>query len=174
VAVALGRTKTGRRQRAAEPAPRPEPAEPDHELEGYLAALNPEESVETTGSGRRFGGSQVYQLRLPLMANEQLKEMAARQGTSPGALARDWVLQHLQSEPAPEPPVAQAPQAPRGPSPMPAWPQEAPVDHGQQYADQYNPDQQYAGGLHSTDPYAQQGFPGYDQTDSEITMPRRY
>lgn len=51
--------------------------------------------METTGSGRGFGASQVYQLRLPLMANERLKELAAQQGTSPDALARDWVMQHL-------------------------------------------------------------------------------
>ncbi|MBE9374834.1 hypothetical protein IQ251_10295 [Saccharopolyspora sp. HNM0983] len=99
--MALGRTKIGRRQQTAQPDT--EPAEPDHELESYLAALAPEESVETTGSGRRFGNSDVYQLRLPLMANERLKELAAKQGTSPAALARDWVLQHLSEEPDPAP-----------------------------------------------------------------------
>ncbi|QUH05347.1 hypothetical protein HUO13_35295 [Saccharopolyspora erythraea] len=95
--MALGRTKIGRRQKADSYA-EPEVAEPDHELDDYLAALAPEESVETTGSGRRFGVSQVYQLRLPLMANEKLKELAAKQGTSPAALARDWVMQHLALE----------------------------------------------------------------------------
>lgn len=97
--MALGRTKIGRRQQTAQPDT--EPAEPDHELESYLAALAPEENVETTGSGRRFGNSDVYQLRLPLIANERLKELAAKQGTSPAALARDWVLQHLSEEPDP-------------------------------------------------------------------------
>ena len=62
-------------------------------MDSYLAALAPEGNVETTGSGQRFGNSDVYQLRLPLMANERLKELAARQGTSPSALARDWVMQ---------------------------------------------------------------------------------
>lgn len=90
--VVLGRGKIGRRQRAEREA---EEAEPDRELDSYLAALTPEEDVESTGTGRRFGNSEVYQLRLPLMANERLKELAAKQGTSPAALARDWVLQHL-------------------------------------------------------------------------------
>ena len=71
---------------------------PDHELESYLAALSPEGDAETTGSGRRFGGAQVYQLRLPLMANEQLRELAAYHQTSPMALAQEWVLQRLEWE----------------------------------------------------------------------------
>jgi hypothetical protein len=71
---------------------------PDHELESYLAALSPEGDPETTGSGRRFGGSQVYQLRLSLMANEQLKEIAAHNQTSPLALAQEWVMQRLEWE----------------------------------------------------------------------------
>jgi hypothetical protein len=71
---------------------------PDHELESYLAALSPEGDPETTGSGRRFGGAEVYQLRLPLMANEQLRELAARHQTSPMALAQEWVLQRLEWE----------------------------------------------------------------------------
>jgi hypothetical protein len=71
---------------------------PDHELESYLAALSPEGDPETTGSGRRFGGAQVYQLRLPLMANEQLRELAAHHQTSPMALAQEWVLQRLEWE----------------------------------------------------------------------------
>lgn len=117
--MALGRTKIGRRQQTAQPDP--EPAEPDHELESYLAALAPEESVETTGSGRRFGNSDVYQLRLPLMANERLKELAAKQGTSPAALARDWVLQHLSEDPEPAsagygPPEPQVAEEPAWPS----------------------------------------------------------
>jgi hypothetical protein len=71
---------------------------PDQELESYLAALSPEGDPESTGSGRRFGGAQVYQLRLPLMANEQLRELAAYHQTSPMALAQEWVLQRLEWE----------------------------------------------------------------------------
>jgi hypothetical protein len=71
---------------------------PDEELESYLAALSPEGDPESTGSGRRFGGSQVYQLRLPLMANERLKELAAYHRTSPMALAQEWILQRLEWE----------------------------------------------------------------------------
>ncbi|MHA6801496.1 hypothetical protein [Bounagaea algeriensis] len=92
--MALGRTKSNRRQKDTD-WPEEQVAEADQELDSYLAALTPEEDVESTGSGRRFGNSQVYQLRLPLLANERLKELAAKQGTSPAALARDWVLQHL-------------------------------------------------------------------------------
>ncbi|MPZ81062.1 MAG: hypothetical protein GEV28_11985 [Actinophytocola sp.] len=71
---------------------------PDEDLESYLAALSPEGDPESTGSGRRFGGAQVYQLRLPLMANEQLRELAAHHQTSPMALAQEWVLQRLEWE----------------------------------------------------------------------------
>jgi hypothetical protein len=71
---------------------------PDRELESYLAALSPEGDPESTGSGRRFGGSQVYQLRLSLMANEQLREIAAHNQTSPLALAQEWVMQRLEWE----------------------------------------------------------------------------
>lgn len=71
---------------------------PDHELESYLAALSPEGDPESTGSGRRFGGAEVYQLRLSLMANEQLRELAALHQTSPMALAQEWVLQRLEWE----------------------------------------------------------------------------
>lgn len=71
---------------------------PDHELESYLAALSPSSDPETTGSGRRFGNAEVYQLRLPLMANEQLREIAAHRHTSPQALAQEWVMQRLQWE----------------------------------------------------------------------------
>ncbi|MHA6806029.1 ribbon-helix-helix domain-containing protein [Salinifilum ghardaiensis] len=92
--MALGRAKSNRRQKDTDWQDE-QVAEADHELDSYLAALTPEEDVESTGSGRRFGNSQVYQLRLPLLANERLKELAAKQGTSPAALARDWVLQHL-------------------------------------------------------------------------------
>lgn len=100
--MALGRTKSTRRQKETN-WHEEQVAEADQELDSYLAALAPEEDVETTGSGRRFGGSQVYQLRLPLIANERLKELAAKQGTSPAALARDWVLQHLSEGANPAP-----------------------------------------------------------------------
>lgn len=125
-------------------------------MESYLAALAPEEDAETTGTGRRFGASQVYQLRLPLMANERLKELAAQQGTSPDALARDWVMQHL----------ADAEDAPYR---APAWPQDdQPASPG--------PDRQYSGDLYAEPPArSQRGYvdpPGVDETDSEITIPR--
>jgi hypothetical protein len=71
---------------------------PDHELESYLAALSPDGDPETTGSGRRFGGAQVYQLRLSLMANEQLRRLASHRQTSPMALAQEWVMQRLEWE----------------------------------------------------------------------------
>lgn len=111
VRVALGRIKANRQRKPAEEA------EPDPEFESYLAALEPEENVESTGSGRRFGNAEVYQLRLPLLANERLKELAFKQGTSPAALARDWVMQHLdvaeqKQAPAPEPAPRQQPQWP--------------------------------------------------------------
>ena len=88
----LGRKKDGRHR---EPAREQQEAAPDHELENYLAALAPEGDVETTGSGRRFGNAQVYQLRLSLTANEQLRELAAMHQTSPLALAQEWITQRL-------------------------------------------------------------------------------
>ena len=63
----LGRKKDGRHR---EPALEQQEAAPDHELENYLAALAPEGDVETTGSGRRFGNAQVYQLRLTLTTSD--------------------------------------------------------------------------------------------------------
>ncbi|AHI01797.1 hypothetical protein BC739_009012 [Kutzneria viridogrisea] len=89
----LGRAKNGKHR---EPAREQQvEAAPDHDLENYLAALAPEGDVETTGSGRRFGNAQVYQLRLSLVANEQLRELAARHQTSPLALAQEWITQRL-------------------------------------------------------------------------------
>lgn len=85
----------GRHRTEAEAVEEPNP---DHDLESYLAALSPEGDPESTGSGRRFGGSQVYQLRLSLMANEQLREIAAYNQTSPLALAQEWVMQRLEWE----------------------------------------------------------------------------
>jgi hypothetical protein len=142
--VALGRTKTGRRQQQ-QPA---ESAEPDHELESYLAALAPEENVESTGSGRRFGGSQVYQLRLPLMANERLRELAVKQGTSPAALARDWVMQHL----------AEADQAPSNQAPV--WP-----GQDTQQDLQHAPEPMSHG--------APAGYPADVEQTDEITVPQK-
>lgn len=109
--VALGRTKIGRRQQASGANTVAEPEEPDQELESYLAALSPEEDMQTTGSGRAFGSSEVFQLRLPLMANERLKEIAAQQGLSPAALAKDWIMQHLSLDPEPTPNPNPAPNA---------------------------------------------------------------
>ena len=119
VRVALGRIKATRQRKPAEEA------EPDPEFESYLAALEPEDDVESTGSGRRFGSAEVHQLRLPLLANERLKELAFKQGTSPAALARDWVMQHLdvaEQEPAPAPEPAPRPQQPQ-------WPGEETAQH---------------------------------------------
>ncbi|TWF94856.1 hypothetical protein FHU35_13574 [Saccharopolyspora dendranthemae] len=113
VRVALGRTKANRQRKPAEEA------EPDPEFESYLAALDPEENLESTGSGRRFGAAQVYQLRLPLLANERLRELAFKQGTSPAALARDWVMQHLEIA---EQEHAAQPQAQQPTAQAPAWP----------------------------------------------------
>lgn len=70
----------------------------DHELTSYLAALAPETAAESTGAGKRFGEAQVYQLRMNLVASAQLRELAERHGTSPQALARDWVLERLSWE----------------------------------------------------------------------------
>ncbi|XVV03510.1 hypothetical protein ACQPW3_40380 [Actinosynnema sp. CA-248983] len=92
----LGRSKSGRHR-----PPQKEQQEeilPDEELTSYLAALAPESDAETTASGGGFGNAQVYQLRLQLMANEQLKELAAERQTSPQALATEWVMQRLEWE----------------------------------------------------------------------------
>lgn len=72
--------------------------EPDHELESYLAALAPETDAETTDTGRRFGDAQVYQLRLNLVAADQLKQLARDRGTAPLSLIQEWVLERLRHE----------------------------------------------------------------------------
>ncbi|MGX7824049.1 hypothetical protein ACTG9Q_03045 [Actinokineospora sp. 24-640] len=71
---------------------------PDDELESYLAALAPDSDTETTATGRRFGTAEVHQLRLPLAANEKLRELAAYRQTSPMALAQEWIMQRLDWE----------------------------------------------------------------------------
>jgi hypothetical protein len=114
----LGRTKTGRhRPVSAED----DPQAPGRELENYLAALAPDTDVETTGTGRRFGNAQVYQLRLQHSANEQLRELAAATGTSPQALAQEWVMQRLGWEA--EQRATRVGAAGRGYSDTPAWPE---------------------------------------------------
>ncbi|WP_240686905.1 hypothetical protein [Amycolatopsis suaedae] len=70
----------------------------DHELTSYLAALAPESDPESTGGGRRFGEAQVFQLRMNLIASEQLKEIADARDLSPQALALEWVLERLNWE----------------------------------------------------------------------------
>lgn len=91
----LGRSKSGRHR---PPARELDEALPDDELESYLAALAPETTDAETTAGTSFGNAQVYQLRLQLMANEQLKELAAERQTSPQALATEWVMQRLEWE----------------------------------------------------------------------------
>jgi hypothetical protein len=96
-----GRTssKDGNTGRHRTPAVTPsEDVVDDHELTSYLAALAPEADPESTGSGKRFGEAQVYQLRLNLIASEQLKAVAAERGTSPQALAQEWILERLSWE----------------------------------------------------------------------------
>jgi aryl-alcohol dehydrogenase-like predicted oxidoreductase len=109
----LGRTKTGRHRPVALEE---DPQAPGRELEDYLAALAPDTDVETTGTGRRFGNAQVYQLRLPLAANEQLRELAEAAGTSPLSLAQEWVMQRLGWE-------AEQRAARVGAATGPAWPE---------------------------------------------------
>jgi hypothetical protein len=94
----LGRIRSSKQGSSARQRPEAEELAPDTELESYLAALAPEADVETTASGRRFGNAEVYQLRLSLIANEQLREVAAHRQTSPHALAQEWVMERLSWE----------------------------------------------------------------------------
>ncbi|GHF55658.1 hypothetical protein FHX82_002292 [Amycolatopsis bartoniae] len=81
------------------PTKEAEGAVEDHELTSYLAALAPETAgPESTGTGKRFGEAQVYQLRMNLVASSQLRDLAEERGTSPQALAREWVLERLSWE----------------------------------------------------------------------------
>jgi aryl-alcohol dehydrogenase-like predicted oxidoreductase len=75
-----------------------DPAVEDHELTSYLAALAPDADNESTGTGKRFGEAQVFQLRVNVIASEQLKDIAAERGTSPHALAQEWILERLSWE----------------------------------------------------------------------------
>jgi hypothetical protein len=101
----LGRLNTRTNLKAATPgrhrnsaAKEAETAADDHELTSYLAALAPDSDPESTGSGKRFGEAQVYQLRVSPIASEQLKDIAAARGTSPQALAQEWILERLSWE----------------------------------------------------------------------------
>ncbi|HEX3792628.1 MAG TPA: hypothetical protein VHW44_32520 [Pseudonocardiaceae bacterium] len=96
-------------------APEQDSQAPGRELESYLAALSPESELESTGAGRRFGNAQVYQLRLQLVADAQLRELAEQYGTSPQALAQEWVMQRLTWE-------ADQRASARQPAAAPAWP----------------------------------------------------
>lgn len=102
-----GRGKSGSRRRDdAENAP-PHNAAPagrddtddhgaeDQELSSYLKALAPDNDIESTGSGRKFGEAQVHQLRMTHAAGQQLTDLAEARGTSPQALALEWVLERL-------------------------------------------------------------------------------
>ncbi|WP_158884638.1 hypothetical protein [Amycolatopsis anabasis] len=80
------------------PAKEAEGTVEDHELTSYLAALAPDSDPESTGSGKRFGEAQVYQLRMNLIASEQLKDIARERNTSPQALAQEWILERLSWE----------------------------------------------------------------------------
>lgn len=70
----------------------------DTELTSYLAALAPENDNESTGSGKRFGEAQVFQLRMSVVASQQLKDIAEERGISPQALAQEWILERLNWE----------------------------------------------------------------------------
>jgi len=87
---------SGRHRGAAKPAPAEEVE--DKELTSYLAALAPESAPESTGTGKRFGEAQVFQLRMNLIASQQLKELAQERNVSPQALALEWVLERLNWE----------------------------------------------------------------------------
>lgn len=115
--------------------------------------------METTGSGRGFGAAQVYQLRLPLMANERLKELAEQQGTSPDALARDWVMQHLADADAP----------------VPEWPEDdarEPAHARPQPGQQYDPAPPYTGGAHPEPQYAQGQYPEPQYPEPHYPQPQ--
>ncbi|GAA4695341.1 hypothetical protein GCM10023215_36390 [Pseudonocardia yuanmonensis] len=88
-------------RRAAEP----ELGQHDPELDSYLAALSRDATPGATETTGRFGSAQVFQLRLPALRIEQLRRVAEERGTSPGALATEWVLERLEQEDAPTGPM---------------------------------------------------------------------
>jgi len=94
--TALKAVSTGKHRNA--PAKAEDELVEDHELTSYLAALAPDADPESTGTGRRFGEAQVYQLRLSQIASEQLKDIAAERGSSPHAIAQEWILERLSWE----------------------------------------------------------------------------
>lgn len=60
--------------------------------------MAPDADNESTGTGKRFGEAQVIQLRMSLIANQQLKDIAADRDISPQALAQEWILERLNWE----------------------------------------------------------------------------
>jgi len=86
----------GRHRGSAKAAPDPEVE--DKELTSYLAALAPDSDNESTGSGKRFGEAQVFQLRMTVVASQQLKDIAEERNISPQALAQEWILERLNWE----------------------------------------------------------------------------
>jgi hypothetical protein len=117
--VPAPRSRQGPRHRTV-PQPRPgrggpgEPdlldAQPDVELDSYLAALAPAaEDASLTG---RFN-AQVFQLRLPALRIEQLRRIAEERGVSAGALAVEWVIDRLDREDTPTGPFAVVEEAER-------------------------------------------------------------
>lgn len=100
----LGRLNTKTNLKTVNPGRHRNPAKEadevvdDHELTSYLAALSPDSGPESTGTGKRFGEAQVFQLRVNVIASEQLKDIALERGTSPHALAQEWILERLSWE----------------------------------------------------------------------------
>lgn len=101
----LGRLGSRTNLKAVSPGRHRNPAKPavdevveDSELTSYLAALAPDADPESTGTGKRFGEAQVYQVRMNLIASQQLKELAAERDISPQALAMEWILERLSWE----------------------------------------------------------------------------
>jgi hypothetical protein len=92
----LKAASSGRHRGAAKPAD--DGVVEDKELTSYLAALAPDADNESTGTGKRFGEAQVFQLRMSLIASQQLKDIAEARDISPQALAQEWILERLNWE----------------------------------------------------------------------------
>ena len=92
----LKAASSGRHRGAAKPAD--DGVVEDTELTSYLAALAPDADNESTGTGKRFGEAQVFQLRMSLIASQQLKDIAETRDISPQALAQEWILERLNWE----------------------------------------------------------------------------